>query len=145
MLLRTLGVLVASFLAACAASGPVAVDRPQADARAAVAELVRGYGNPPNEAFFERVDSSRFPAFEKFRDTVREFETANREIALDVIVDGVDSSPSAPALGVRAHWNKSWVDARGMHKLADGRCEFAFRRQPAGGLLLTGVRGASPF
>jgi hypothetical protein len=48
-------------------------------------------------------------------------------------------------VGVRAHWNKSFVTSTGVNKLTSGDCEFMFRRQPSGGMLLTSVSGASPF
>ncbi|MBI3504176.1 MAG: hypothetical protein HY059_04990 [Proteobacteria bacterium] len=145
LLRRALLAAIAAAACGCAASGRggAPVDRPQAETRAALRALSESYSQPRAEAFFERVDPSRFPAFEGFRESVRQFQVRNRQIVLDVIIDGVDAAE--PDLGVRAHWNKSWVEPAGGHKLSHGECEFFFRRQPSGGLLLTGVRGASPF
>lgn len=149
MLLKLLPAAVLAFaLGACKSSGSVPAERPQADARSAVSGLVQDYEVPRNEAFFDRIDPMRFPRFEDFREAVRQFQIENRNIVLDIIVDGVDEAPNDadhPDLGVRAHWNKSFVDPKGSSKLQNGQCELDFRRQPSGGLLLTNVHGASPF
>jgi hypothetical protein len=130
------------FAAACSGIASVP-DSPQASARRALNALVQNYELPRAEAFFDQVDDSRFPSFDAFRERVRQFQIDSSQITLDVIVDAVDVN--ANALGVRAHWNKSYVTQQGMHKLESGQCEFMFLRQPSGGALLTAVQGASPF
>lgn len=94
-------------------------------------------------AFWDRVDETSFPGFARFRDKARQFQTENTQISLDVAVDGVDSGDRD--LSVQARWSKTFVDLKGMHRLLSGDCELGFRRQPSGGLLLTSVKGASPF
>ena len=143
MLLRLPAALAAALMTVSCAGAPGPVDRPQAQARAALAGLVSDYESGAAERFFERFDQSRFPNYEGYRDSVRQFLIHARQVTLDVVVDGVDANGAD--VGVRSHWNKGFVNAQGMHQLAHGECEFVFGRRPSGGLLLRGIQGASPF
>jgi hypothetical protein len=143
MLLARLKFAAALLLLFACSGTPTTPDTSQGAARRAINALVDNYESPRLERFFDLIDDSRFPNFDVFRENVRRFQLNNRQVILDVIIDGVDGPESD--VGVRAHWNKSFVTQQGMHKLQAGQCEFLFRRQPSGGLLLTAIRNTSPF
>jgi hypothetical protein len=136
--------LAAAALSACAGMTTTPTPPgPERDARATVSALVDRYETPTSERFFDLVDSHRFPNYDTFFNNVREFQINNHGIMLDIIIDGIDVNE--PMAGVRAHWNKSFVDPKGMNKLQSGTCELMLRRRQSGGYLLTSIQGDSPF
>ena len=61
-------------------------------------------------------------------------------------VGGVDTVlQEGGEVAVQAHWNRSFIDEQGLHKLQEGRCELIFRRRASGSLALLAIHGESPF
>ena len=114
-----------------------------ADARNALAAMAAEYQGGQTEDFFERFDHRNFPNYEAFREKTSDFLLHNRQLTVDIIVDAVVQEDRT--VSIQAHWNRSFVDEQGAHKLEEGRCEFVLRRRASGGLALLFIHGDSPF
>lgn len=133
--------LAAALLAGCASAAPGG--GAAGLARGAIAGLVADFQGGRAEAFFERVDRGSFPAFDAFRERVRDFLLRARQVTVAVVVDG--AAEDGGEVAAQAHWDRSFVDGSGAYRLESGRCELVFARRPSGGLALAAIRGASPF
>lgn len=133
----------AAALAGCGTAAVRSGNPLEAEARGAIAGMTTEFQSGQAEDFFGRFDHKDFPNYEVFRERTREFLLRNRQLTVDIIVDTVLAEGSD--VSVQAHWNRSFTDEQGTHKLEDGRCEFIFRRRPSGGLALLAIRGSSPF
>jgi hypothetical protein len=143
MLLKTLAAALLVLTAGCGSPARGPVDRPQAEVRTAISGLTSDYESARAEAFFERFDKGRFPGFDAFRQKTRDFLMRNRQVVLNVVVDGVETSGDAS--GARVHWNRSFVDPSGSQKQDAGQGELVFRRTDAGEFKLANIHGDSPF
>ncbi len=129
-------------LAGCGTAGTRGGDPLETEARSAITGMAAEFQSGQAADFFGRFDHN-FPNYEAFRERTREFLLRNRQLTVDIIADTVLSDGGE--VSVAAHWNRSFTDEQGAHKLEDGRCEFSFRRRPSGGLTLLAIRGSSPF
>jgi hypothetical protein len=135
--------LAALTLGGCAGTTTRGGDPVDAEARSTLSAMASEFSGGQSEDFFARFDRRDFPNFEAFRERERDYLLRNRQVNLDIIVDTILHEDREVA--VQAHWNRSFVNENGDHKLEDGRCEFVFRRRPSGGLALLSIHGESPF
>ncbi|MDO8803744.1 MAG: hypothetical protein Q7R35_04885 [Elusimicrobiota bacterium] len=130
-------------LAACGTAGTRSANPLEAEARGAISGMTAEFQSGQAEDFFGRFDHKDFSGYEAFRERTREFLLRNHQLTVDIIVDTVLAEGGE--VSVSAHWNRSFTDEQGNHKLEEGRCEFIFRRRASGGLALLAIRGNSPF
>lgn len=130
-------------LTGCGTAGTRSANPLEAEARGAISGMTAEFQNGQAEEFFGRFDHKDFSNYEAFRERTREFLLRNHQLTVDIVVDTVLAEGNE--VSVSTHWNRSFTDEQGTHKLEEGRCELIFRRRPSGGLALLAIRGSSPF
>lgn len=127
----------------CGCATQPAKRRSKDKARAALTALVADYQNRETESFLSRFDPDAIPNFAAFGEGIREFLLSARQINLDLIIDSL--LEQGTEIAVKAHWDRSHVNAAGVLTRASGRCEFIFRQRASGDLALSDIHGGSPF